>query len=97
VGAFLVLLGLIGLNFYGWRYYRDVSAVAQSLSWLNGLVLIQILLGILTVLTIKEPYTTSIHVVTGAALLGFNFLFLLRVSPLKWDQFVRCVQNEKLS
>lgn len=44
---------------------------------LVALTLVQITLGIASILTIREPFLTSLHVATGAALLGSALLVLL--------------------
>jgi cytochrome c oxidase assembly protein subunit 15 len=46
-------------------------------SLLLGLTLVQITLGVASILTIREPFLTSLHVATGAALLGSALLVLL--------------------
>lgn len=46
-------------------------------SLLVGLTVAQIALGVASILTIREPFLTSLHVATGAALLGSAFLVLL--------------------
>ncbi len=52
------------------------------------LVTIQILLGILTVISHRVPLITSIHVVTGAATLGVSWWLTLRAAPLSlWQEF----------
>ena len=45
----------------------------------------QAALGITTVLTKKSPFITSLHVATGAAILGYATLLALRALPLKWE------------
>ncbi len=52
---------------------------------LGGLVAAQAGLGIATVLTQKIPVLTSLHVVTGAGILGYAMLLALRALPLSWD------------
>ena len=51
---------------------------------LGGLVAAQVGLGIATVLTQKVPVLTSLHVVTGAGILGYATLLALRALPLSW-------------
>jgi heme a synthase len=58
-----------------------------TLFLLDFVLLLQITLGILTVLSLKSPVITSLHVVTGAALLGCTVLFLLRAGPLSWLEY----------
>ena len=47
------------------------------------ILFIQLTLGIFTVLSERLPYIACFHVVTGALLLGFSFLFMLRTHPTK--------------
>ena len=63
------------------------SRAASPPSWrgtviLGGLVAVQAALGITTVLTQKIPLVTSLHVATGAALLGYATLLALRALTL---------------
>ncbi len=82
LGAVLVVISIL---------YALVSAfrnrAASQQSWrgtmiLGGLVAMQATLGITTVLTQKIPLITSLHVATGAAMLGYATLLALRVLPM---------------
>ena len=44
-------------------------------------VLVQVSLGVITVLTERSPYITSFHVLNGAILLGLCTLLVLRTLP----------------
>ncbi|MCB9748098.1 MAG: COX15/CtaA family protein [Candidatus Omnitrophica bacterium] len=67
---------------------KDLAVrVKSTLATLNAVIIIQILLGIITVLSMKTPIITSLHVFTGAATLGISFLFLLRVAPISFFEF----------
>ena len=57
------------------------SVIKRSAAYLILAVLFQALLGVATVLSVKEPLTTSFHVVIGAVLLGLSFLLTLRAFP----------------
>lgn len=85
--ALLIVVGTIILNRIIFARFPYEKLINRSVLLIDGLVLVQISLGILTVLTWKSPYITSLHVVTGAATLGVSFLILLRVSPLSFRQF----------
>ena len=50
--------------------------------WLMGLITLQVILGISTVLTARTPLITSMHVVVGAAILGFTWFLTLRATSL---------------
>jgi len=70
------------LNFVAIRYYCAHKNIRATLIWLDLFVLFQIYLGITTVLSQKSPQVTSLHVTTGALILGLSVLLFLRVSPL---------------
>ena len=61
----------------------------QALWLMTGVVLIQFILGALTVLTERAPYIASFHVVNGAALLGVCTLLVLRSAPKKLTDWNR--------
>lgn len=85
--AFLVLIDILWLNSIAYKRCLDRPLILQTLYWLNIAVILQITLGISTVLSHKEVYTTTLHVTTGAIVLGLSFLMILRASPLTWRQF----------
>lgn len=91
IGALVVLTGVIIVNILGKKYYPKQSKVRQTIILLNCLIVLQIALGIMTILTLKSALITSFHVVTGAGLLGTTFLLLLRAAPLKWAEFKKAV------
>ncbi len=76
-GALLVLLVfLIFLH----RIFRGPATLLLKRAglYLSVLLVLQIALGILTVVSLKQPVLTSLHVVTGALLLGVTVLASLR-------------------
>ena len=85
--AFLVLINILWLNNIAYKECLDRPLILKTLYWLNIAVIIQITLGISTVLTAKEVYTTTMHVTMGAIVLAVSFLMVLRASPLTWRQF----------
>ncbi|MCA9406615.1 MAG: COX15/CtaA family protein, partial [Candidatus Omnitrophica bacterium] len=91
LGALLVLIGLCLLNYFGIKTYKGNKTVMRTLYCLDGIILLQITLGIATVLSLKGPFITSLHVVTGAATLGLSFLLLLRTAPLSFKVFKEAV------
>jgi len=80
--AFVIVIVVCILNYIGVKYYLSDKRIQNNLLYLNVFVLVQILLGILTVLTKKDSITTSIHVVNGAVILGLSVLLFMRASPL---------------
>jgi len=85
--AFLILINILWLNKIAYKECLDRPLILKTLYWLNMAVILQITLGISTVLSHKEVYTTTLHVTTGAIVLGLSFLMVLRASPLTWRQF----------
>lgn len=77
----LILLKLIFINQWAYKKLLHNALVMKTLFWLNIAVVLQIGLGIGTVLTIKEPITTTLHVTTGALVLALCFLLFLRSAP----------------
>ena len=85
--AFLVLINILWINTIAYKECLDRPMILKTLYWFNIAVILQITLGIATVLSHKEVLTTTFHVTTGAVILGLSFLMLLRASPLTWRQF----------
>ena len=57
-------------------------AARRLLNWINAGIVLQALLGVLTVLTARVPLIASLHVLLGATLLAVALLFLVRCTPL---------------
>lgn len=85
LGALFVLTGLWLVLSKGFAYYRSCLPIKKILNLLMFVVTVQIILGILTVLTGKNSVITSIHVVTGAFILGCTVFLFLRSSPLRLE------------
>lgn len=80
-----IVIGLYGLVYFAalLQSKRPDLIKRQALAML-AIVLLQIGLGFVTVYTQKQYIITSVHVVTGALLLGLSFLLTLRLYPLAW-------------
>lgn len=89
IWAFLILLKLLYINQVAYKRLLNNVLVMKTLFWLNMAVVLQIALGIGTVLAQKEIVTTTLHVTVGALVLGLSFLLLLRSSPVGWGDFKR--------
>ncbi len=85
--ALLILINILWLNHIAYKESLNRPLLLKTLYWLNITVILQISLGISTVLAHKEVYTTTLHVTMGAIVLGLSFLMVLRASPLTWRQF----------
>ncbi len=57
--------------------------IFRTICLLGSLIVLQLVLGVLTVLTEKHPHITSFHVMTGAGILGTSVLLFLRTAPLR--------------
>jgi len=84
LGALIITFVFCLLNFVGIRYYSKNKNIRSTLLWIDFFVILQIYLGITTLLTQKAPHVTSLHVATGAVILGLSVLLFLRVSPLSF-------------
>lgn len=88
--AVVILLFAGAVNLYAVRCRLPQKAsILRIIYGIDAVIAVQVTLGIATVLTGKGPVTTSLHVVTGAALLGLTFLLLLRVAPLRISTFMK--------
>jgi cytochrome c oxidase assembly protein subunit 15 len=85
--ALLIFLKLLYLNSLAYNNCLSRPLVMKTMFWINAAVLTQIMLGISTVLSMKEVYTTTLHVTCGAVVLGLSFLLVLRSAPLRWQEF----------
>lgn len=85
--ALLILINILWINNIAYKECLNRPLLLKTLYWLNITVILQITLGISTVLAHKEAYTTTLHVTMGAIVLGLSFLMVLRASPLTWRQF----------
>lgn len=86
LGAILVTLAVLGL---GWLAVRDrtlARPLLRSALLLNLLLAAQLTLAAFTIWTHKEPWITSAHVVTGAAMLGLSLLMVIRSMPVRMDE-----------
>ena len=97
LGALLLTVWVIYLNVLASRHCKNNTLINRSLKSFNLVFIAQIILGMTTVLTAKEPYITSLHVVTGAGLLGLATLLCLRASPLSWLHFKKVIQTPQLA
>ncbi len=84
--AFVILIAVIVLGLINLRDQTS-RLVHKTALFLIGGIGLQIFLGIVTVLSHKEPIVTSLHVAVGAAVLGISVLLVLRTSPLSWGEF----------
>ncbi len=79
-------LVVAGMIFYtSWRIRRDhpaLRSVNRNAAVLVGLVVVQVTLGILTILTERQPTITTMHVAVGAVTLMTSLLLTVRTRHL---------------
>lgn len=78
VMALMIFTVVCILNIIGLRYKLLPAVIKTNIILIDLFILIQIVLGILTILTLKAPVLTSFHVATGAASLGLAALLVIR-------------------
>jgi len=81
-GALAVSLVIFTLAWLAYGKRTSHPLLWRTAVWLCALVVVQVSLGAFTIWTTKHPYVTSVHVATGAALLGLSLLLALRAWPL---------------
>ena len=82
LGALSVLLAVASLTAIALRSARTQRRIMMTVLALDLLVALQVTLGALTVWSRKAPYITSLHVLTGALILGTCMLLVLRSHPV---------------
>jgi len=81
----LIISSTIGYFLYRHGHLiKKNKIVMNTIRWIVILLLLQLALGVFTVLSERSPNIASFHVVTGAAFLGFCTLFVLRCHPIRW-------------
>lgn len=82
LNALFVLAALGIVNFQAIKLRVQNSRILRTIFFLNLLLLFQLVLGAYTVWSAKQPLIASLHVVTGASILGISALLVLRTLPL---------------
>jgi cytochrome c oxidase assembly protein subunit 15 len=83
LGAVAVSIGVVGLSIHLLRRHGRVLFLRRAAWMLLGLLVLQLTLGILTVLWRKPADLASAHVATGALILVCTFIMTLRVWHLR--------------
>ena len=78
VGALIVTLGIIATSAHVWYHHREQRALIVPATLILGLVAIQVTLGALTVLSARNMWINSLHVVCGALVLTTSLVITLR-------------------
>lgn len=79
---------IVFTSIFGYQFFRNRTKYSQTI-FLNvialfTLIFLQIILGMLTIWSIKGPLVTSLHVLNGAGVLGTSFLLFLRTSNVSF-------------
>ena len=77
VGALVVTLAILATTTRIWSRARDRGELTRPAGLLLALVATQVTLGALTVLSARDPWINSFHVVCGAMVLGTSLVLTL--------------------
>lgn len=86
VWALVVVIWIVANAMYIWRRHRQRRELVRPATWLVGLVLVQATLGALVVLTAKQPEINTLHVATGAIVLGTSLVVTLRAFRVRFRE-----------
>lgn len=78
VGALVVALGIITSSAHVWYHHRGRRELVRPAALMAALLLVQATLGALTVLTWRDVWINSLHVVGGALVLTTSLVVTLR-------------------
>jgi len=78
VGALVVSLAIAATAAHIWYHHRDRRELTHPAALIVGLVIVQVTLGALTVLTRRNMWINSFHVVCGALVLTTSLVITLR-------------------
>ena len=78
VGALVVTLAVLGTSGHVWYHHRRRSELTRPATLLVALVALQVTLGALTVLSRRDVWINSFHVVCGALVLTTSLVITLR-------------------
>ena len=78
VGALIVTLAVLVSSSYVWARHRERRELTRPATLVAGLVVLQVTLGALTVLSQRDVWINSVHVVCGALVLTTSLVLTLR-------------------
>jgi heme a synthase len=84
VGALLVTLAVIATSAHVLYYHRARRRLARPATLILALVAVQVTLGALTVLTRRDVWINSVHLVCGALVLATSIVITLRSWRVKF-------------
>jgi cytochrome c oxidase assembly protein subunit 15 len=83
-GALVVTSFVVGTSWFLWSRYRDRRELIRPSVLLLALVATQVTLGALTVLSRRDVWINSVHVVCGALVLTTSLVITLRSWRVKF-------------
>ncbi len=86
VGAVVVAVAIVSTSVYIWRHHADHVELANPALIILILLVIQIALGALTVLTRRQVWINSLHVVFGALVLTTSLVITLRAWRVRFQR-----------
>ena len=84
VGALIVSLAIIATAGYVWCHHATRRELTRPATLLLALVVVQVTLGALTVLSQRDVWINSLHVVCGALVLTTSLVLTLRTWRVKF-------------
>ena len=89
VGALIVTLSVIATSTHIWYHHRNRQELTRPATLILLLVAVQVTLGALTVLTQRDIWINSVHLVCGALVLATSIVITLRSWQVRITQRVR--------
>jgi cytochrome c oxidase assembly protein subunit 15 len=89
VGALIVVLSVIATSAHIWYHHPKRSELTRPASLLLLLVASQVTLGALTVLSQRDVWINSVHLVNGALVLATSIVITLRSWQSRFGEGVR--------
>jgi cytochrome c oxidase assembly protein subunit 15 len=78
LGALIVAIAVLSTAIYIWRRHINRVELANPALKLVLLTILQVILGALTIITARNPWVNSVHVVCGALVLTTSLVITLR-------------------
>ena len=78
LGALVVALAVAATSAHIWYHHRQHTWLTRPAAWIVALVAVQVTLGALTVLTRRDVWINSVHLVGGALVLATSLTITLR-------------------
>jgi cytochrome c oxidase assembly protein subunit 15 len=85
VGAALVVVALIATAAHVWYHHRERAELTRPAALVLALVTVQVTLGALTVLSRREVWINSLHLVCGALVLTTSLVLTLRAWRVRFE------------